>query len=298
MNALIIPVHHVKFNWLYMLLQSIPLSEVDRLDFDIVLLVSNEKEKIQIYRAIQHLLPSHLRYIKFFDVQLYIEKVLLDELVLERYLKNTDRCIVNLKKFIGLFWAKDHYEYMCVIDCDTIFNKTTKNLFKNLITNYKSKLFFSGGVNTPNAILNLQKESANLFVTSDFKKLQEITGEFHRYSWFFDAPFYEKNHLNDFFDYFLIERKDDFNFWYAIKWGTFEHLIYTFYLLLFKGYTMIDYGEKVRSIIPEVLTLSDLNQIEIVYQYTPVWTLFKNTLSNPENVTLEEPSFYYHMDRI
>ena len=297
MNALFIPVHSLKLNWLCMFLQSIPLTELPDADFDLVLLVSNEKEKIQIYRAIQSLLPVYLPHVKFFDVYLYIKIYMNDDILLDRYINNSDRCIVNLKKFISLYWGRENYDYIAVIDCDTVVNKSIKNIFKDLVGNYHSKLIFSGGERLSDSIISIQKDCSSFFDSDDYEMIKSSTDNFNLYTWFFDVPFYSKEHLIDFFDYFLVNKSDFFNFWHKIKWESFEHIIYVYYLLLFKGYAFINYSTIIKPVIPENLSLSDLNAIYLKYNYYPTWVRFRNILNNPENMLMKEPHFYYHMDR-
>lgn len=298
MNALLLPIHPPKFNWLFSFLKSIPDNEIETLNFELVLLISNEKDLIQIKRAITNLMPEFSKVIKYFNVHEYIEFHLGDPVLLDRYIKNTDRCIVNLKKFAALHWAQLYYQYIAVIDCDTIFNGTTKHTFERLIQNYQQKKVFGGGINTSDLIQQIQKESAAYFSQNDYVFIKNITNNFNAYAWFFDVPFYQKSHLSDFFNYFLDQKKEDYNFWHRIHWESFEHLIYQFYLLCKQDFTFIDYGNIARKFIPEALTYADLNKIQLKYNYYPVWARFRNILNNPENTSINKPEMFYHTDRI
>lgn len=297
MNALMIPIHPAKFNWLYTFLRSIPESEIKKLNFELVLLVSNEKERIQISRAINSLNQDFSHIIQYLDIHSYIDIYLNDSKLLERYIKNEDKCIVNLKKFLGLHWGSSLYDYIAMIDCDTIFNYTTSMLFGQLIDNYKTKKIFIGGENVSDIISNIQKNSASFFSEDNFKELEKLTKNFQSYSWFFDVPFYERNDLKDFYDFLLLENIDNYNFWIKVDWWSFEHIVYQFYLIMKKDFVFINYGDTCRNTLPENLTYSDLNKIYLKYQYYPVWARFRNVLSSPENYSGQGVSLFYHVDR-
>ena len=293
-----IPIHPAKFNWLYCFLKSIPTDEVEDLNFDLILLVSNEAEKNKISRAINSTIPKLFNKIKYLDIYEYIETYLEDKELLDRYIKNENKCIVNLKKFIALHWGMKYYDYMAVIDCDAIFNGTTKLLFKQLIHNYDTKKIFMGGHNVINAIIRIQKDSASFFPEKEFQKIMKSTSDFQSYAWFFDVPFYKRNDLIDFYSYVLEKNERDYNFWMKINWESFEHLIYQFYLFLQKDFKFINYNTTCKNVIPEFLSYSELNKIYLKYNYQPAWATFSNVLISPENYNNKSFSLLYHVDRI
>ncbi|GAA5010879.1 hypothetical protein GCM10023206_18850 [Acinetobacter puyangensis] len=296
-NALLIPIHGKKFNWLYLFLLSIPDYEIDDLDFDIVLLVSNEKEKIQISRAISCSLPQFKDNILFFDVYQFIESSLQHEKLLYRYINNIDRCIVNLKKFCAIYWAKKYYKNIAVIDCDSAFNKTTKGFFDCLFKNYQTRYYFGSSIESNELCNNVLNHCAGFFNENLRENISQLTNGFKCYPWFFDVPFYHVDDLNEFYDYFNSSEFDG-DFWMAIEWESFEHIIYIYYLCLFKDASILDYSNCVRSVIPETLLLTELNKIYYRYNYYPVWIRFRNVLNNPENVLTNQPKMFYHIDRL
>lgn len=79
-------------------------------------MVSNLDEEIIISRAIEFIFKtsgiskiSHqyniMHNIKFLNIQQYIKINMCNDNLLKRYNENQERCIVNLKKFLGLYWA-------------------------------------------------------------------------------------------------------------------------------------------------------------------------------------------------
>lgn len=279
-----------------MFIQSIPEAERYNLNFDLVLLMSNEKEKKQIVRSLQFLFPQFVPLIKFVNIELYILLQLKNSELHERYQMNAERCIVNLKKFVGLHWAVKTYEDIVVVDCDTIFAKTTHNLFDHLNENYAKKKIIMGGRNSSAIIQKIQLDCSTFINTSFNEKINLLTNVYHGYAWFFDIPFYKNLHLKSFFTCMFNTHGD--NFWLKIKWESFEHLIYQFYLVCYEKFEVIDYSESIKPVIPEALEASELNKIEYLYGIQPAWVRFKNILDSPENLGLRSPQMIYHMDRI
>lgn len=293
--ALLMPIHTKKLNWLYSFLSSINITELDKLNFDIVLLVSNEEEKIQITRAIKVILKEHIYKIKMLDIDLYIKEVLVKDEILDRYRKNTDRCIVNLKKFVGLHWSMQFYEYVSMIDCDTIFkNKNTLSLCHNqLISNYHKNLYF-GGETANEVIYETLKSCANFFSTEQQEKIREFTKDFSVYPWFFDVPFYKQDDLKEFFGLML-----NGDFWCSQNWHSFEHIIFIYFRCLYKECRLVNYTDDLRAVVPEQLSIRELIALKYKYGYMPVWARLVHVIHHSiELIEDESICLLYHTDRI
>ena len=96
-----------------------------------------------------------------------------------------------------------------------------------------------------------------------------LVNDFPRlYSWFFDAPYYSKN---DF-----IEMIDLINSIYPNRWlenlcyPTFDHLIYQYFLISKKGFSIFDYSSLTNN-LPEQLTADDLLSLCGLQNYWPTW---------------------------
>lgn len=268
-NAILIPIHTKKLNWLYSFFSSIDYFLKD-LDFDIVLLTSNLEETIQIMRALKIILREYAKYIKIVDVELYIKESLFDEEVLECYLTNKDRCIVNLKKFIGLHWGCKYYNYISVIDCDTIFkNKDDSHLlYSTLIKNYNKNIYFGGKTQNLN-IIKTMEECSKFFSEDDLIIIKNFTKDFSVYPWFFDIPCYEKKDLEEFF--LFMKNKSQYPFWTSQNWHTFEHIIFIYFRCLYKESRFIDYTSDIGPVIPELLSIKDVLSLKYKYGYMPAW---------------------------
>lgn len=298
LNAIVLPIHLKKINWLILFLSSIDKNILDDINFDIILVVSNEDEQIRITRSLKSTMLDYMKIIRFLDCDKYIGECLKNQVVLERYRANTDRCIVNLKKFVGLHWAKDYYKYISSIDCDSLFrNKESVLEYNNRIAqNYHQNMYF-GSEDKLDAIQKTLETCSYYFDDMDRKKLQEITNNFTVYPWFFDVPSYLDDDLKDFFE--LMESKKDISFWQTQNWHTFEHIIFIYYRCLYKDSNLINYTHELRACRTEFLTNRDLISLKLKYGYMPVWTRLSNTFDvTIELLEGENVSMFYHTDRI
>lgn len=301
MNALMIPIHPPKINWLYMFLKSINPQDLENAQFEFVLLISNAFEKIHLINGLKAIAPDYIPFIKFVDIDLYIGNVLRNNELLDRFRHNTFGCIVNVKKFCGLHWAKDKYNYIAVIDCDTfVINSTLlSRIFPQMIENYNKNLYF-GAVVEDEGLGQIIYRCTEFFPQEKTLTLAEITKNYKVYTWFFDVPFYKGKDLEDFFN-FMLFREDELkiDFWLEQNWHSFEHLIFVFYRCLYKNAQIIDYSTDSNLREPEALNLPDIFYLQYKYDYMPVWFKF-STIIHPDIHLLQNEPIYllYHTDRI
>lgn len=300
MNALMIPIHPLKINWLYMFLKSISLSDLELADFEFVLLISNPLEKIQIVRGLKTIAPEYVKFVKFLDITFYIQTALQDVELLERFRSNTFNCIVNVKKFCGLHWAKDIYSSIAVIDCDTFVRHSIDihQLFSQLQANYDKKVYFGAAVEKE-GLLEILNKCAQFFPSSNIEKLKEISKNLTVYPWFFDVPFYKAEDLKSFFAFMGDSTQLPTNFWLEQNWHSFEHIIFIFYRCLYQGASLIDYSDELPFEEPEVLTVADILLLKYKYGYMPIWAKFSTIIDAEIELIENEPIYLlYHTDRI
>ncbi len=296
-NCIIIPTHPHKVNWLILFLNSIPSHEIHDLNFDIILAVSNSLEKQQIENTLRIAAPLVNSKVIYFNVDLYIREEIKDQIAIDRYTHNSNKCIVNLKKFVAMHWAMPQYEYCTVIDSDVIFYKSAKSTFDKIIHNYQENRYFGAPSEAP-GIQKIIEDCASFFDKDEVNQLREITNNLSVYTWFIEPPTYHQADLRSFFDYFLSNDRA-YNFWEKINWHSFEHIIFVFYKLLHKNAILIDYSQsQIGAVIPEALTHAHLNILKQEYNYSPSWVRFKLLLDGLDNVQSREPSLLYHVDRM
>ncbi|MDR2154257.1 MAG: hypothetical protein LBE78_04420 [Burkholderiaceae bacterium] len=298
MNALLIPVHVAKINWLVSLLNTTRerLRENEPLNFDIILVVSNDGEREIIRKSLDFFCERMTPFIKYFNAQGYIEAKYGNGKILERYRRNDDKCIVNLKKFISLYFFMNKYEYIAVIDCDCIFVSDPNILFPKLVENYLTGEYFSGGGGGV-AFTSIMEDCASFFGEEEVQKLKEMSSSFKLFPWFFDVPIYSSVDLKSFFNFMFSKSTDEEGFWLKLKWGSFEHIIYIFYRALFLDGKIRDYSGMFPGKIPEHLTQSEIEKIKYIYDYSPAWLRFRAVVNETMSPSKNDFSLLYHVDR-
>lgn len=308
-NALMIPIHTKKLNWLNLCLNSLSNCNMGGgIDFDIVLLVSNLDEEIIISRAIEFIFKtsgiskiSHqysiMHNIKFLNIQQYIKINMCNDNLLKRYNENQERCIVNLKKFLGLYWAKDYYDFILCVDCDIIFLNNLEFIFKKALKNYNKNIYFAGFRPNPSLYSDILQNCASFIDNFSLLKFQKNdviknnTKDFTLYPWFFDIPAYKSSDLVDFFKYVG-------NFYEKITWHSFEHIIFIFWRIVKEDSKLIDYTTELGiTNSSEGLTANDILNINLKYDYTPLWINYRRLLTTDCHLCYDIP-MVFHVDRI
>jgi hypothetical protein len=141
--------------------------------------------------------------------------------------------IVTFKKFYALKeLIKSPFDYFIVCDSEIdiiIENFTKDNVMQKINNIFSNKRIYAGEVDELLPI-HINKRCSSLF-PADLEKLRNITQDFRLYSWFSDLPVYRREDLTDFFN------KIDYT---NIVWHHFDHIIYQFFLLLDKNFTLIN----------------------------------------------------------
>lgn len=87
---------------------------------------------------------------------------------------------------------------------------------------------FGGCVQNNPELENIIKSSCELFnETETIDNLKSLTCDYRLYTWWSDIPLYKRSHLQDFFS------KINFD---NINWYHFDHLIYSYYLVLYDNF--------------------------------------------------------------
>lgn len=293
--AVIIPIHSKKINWLNLCLSS--LVSAGGGEFDIVLLVSNFAEEVVIARALDFIFKGKIQGVRFLNIESYITIRLCNESLLKRYQANQERCIVNLKKFLGLHWAKDFYDFILCVDCDIVFLHNTHVIFKRALQNYHQNLYFAGFRSNPSIFGDILQacasffEGLNILGSQRREVLKSITQDFTSYPWFFDIPAYASRDLVEFFDAMG-------NFWERITWHSFEHIIFVYWRLLMRDAKLISYTQELGITAgTEELSIEEISNIQMRYGYLPLWISYRRLLMADCSLCFEIP-IAFHADRI
>lgn len=192
---------------------------------------------------------------------------------------------VVVKKFYALHELMDKYDYISLIDCETIFvNKTNfYELFKYIDDNslcLNSNISYDG-------YFVLRK----CFMTMGLYDNKTLKKEFSNYKynfWFNEIQVYNSKLLPGFFSWLEQFDKEA----YLNEWNCFEYYIYGAYLILEKGYHIKKF-RKLKSMggIMEYLPMYSVEkQKKIIKMLNTHWTSSKETIN--ENIYLQ-----FHLDR-
>jgi len=141
--------------------------------------------------------------------------------------------IITFKKFYALkelMLSSFEYFIVCDSEIDIIIENFTKdNILQKINNIFSNKILYGGKVDNLD-LIDINKTCSSLF-PNDLEKLSNITENYTLYSWFSDLPVYRREDLSDFFN------KINYT---NILYRHFDHLIYQFFLLLNKQFTIIN----------------------------------------------------------
>lgn len=272
-TAMVIPICGKHYHYMYQLIEKLKKNEIK---IDMYLIFSNEND---------------YREFKYKDE---IKEIIIKDM------KNT-MSVVTFKKLYGLReLINKEYDYFIV--CDAEIDIIPENFTQTNITD-KIKLVFSnkkifGGRADNHAITEINEVSANLYtVGEDHNKLREETKNFNIYFWWSDIPVYKRDHLID----FLAKINFDKNFNKLIH-NHFDYIIYQYYLILTKGFIIVDYTEIIHHkwSIEKLFVKNDrewiLDKLNDM-QYGFSW-ITKSLFNDNKDYFIKKNTFIiYHLDR-
>ena len=142
--------------------------------------------------------------------------------------------IINKKKFYGLNNLKEKYEYIIVLDSETIFIKNID--LKNICDEYfNNKVLYGNKLNGYNiefieqVLLNCKRFYSN---NKDISKLNTTL-----YLWFNQPCIYKCDTIKDFFNIIDYDKNID-----KLKYVDFDYYIYMNYLILYHNFIIKDIG--------------------------------------------------------
>jgi hypothetical protein len=299
-DLLLVPVHRPKMNWLVSFLNSIalyPVPEAAR----ILLVASNERDARYFKQALSfHPLTNNLLYL---DAEAWIADAFQSSALVERLRKNTDRCVINLKKVAGLHWALENgFEYAVCVDSDTLAVAGLAHLHEVARDNYDASLYLGAtieGAANRELLGGIIQKSAELFAPEEQKSIAEFTDGHTLYTWFSDVPAYRAEDLRAFFAYMQTTHGSMASFLSALRWGTFDHMLYALFRVARGQARIFDYGKELGiAVIPESLSPRDLFQIGTETGYEVGWMSAAKAYEHPEAFRiLPNLSLLMHFDR-
>jgi hypothetical protein len=281
---ILIPVHRPKMNWLVSFLNSLalfPMPEHGR----ILLIASNPNDCAYFTQALApHPLAKNLL---FLDAAEYLQHSFGSDALVKRLRENTDRCAINLKKMAGLHWSlKNGFEYAICLDSDVLAVAGFARIQEVARDNYEEALYLgagTGGVANRDLLDSIMQGSANLFAPDEQVRIGDITNGFTLYSWFGDMPVYRAADLAAFFAYMETVHGSMTAFLTALRWETFDHMLFVFYRVALRGARIFNYRTELRILtLPEFLKPVDVFKISTATGYEPGWIGAAAAYEHPE----------------
>ena len=140
--------------------------------------------------------------------------------------------IINIKKFFGLRQIQDKYEYIIILDSESLFIRQA-NVYDVCEEYFTSKILLGNEVLSEGKerTENIKNSCKRFFIGHpDFEKLNNPF-----YLWFNQPCIYKTSTLNDFWEKIDYDKNIK-----NLVWLDFDYYIYMFYLILFQGFRIED----------------------------------------------------------
>lgn len=154
-----------------------------------------------------------------------------NSLILPKNLRNFQRSgIINIKKFYGLNKLKNKYEYIIVLDSESLFIRNIN--LKEICDDFWNKKVLYGNKVLPEGFERVNP--IKISCRNHFNIEKEIKND-DLYLWFNQPCIYRAETLDEFFNIISYKEKAaDFS------WQDFDYYIYMYYLLLYKDFIIED----------------------------------------------------------
>lgn len=299
-TLILIPVHPAKSNWLVSFLNSLALYGIAD-DAKVLLVATDCSDHAFFTRAFAyHPLAKHL---VFFDAAEWTAFTFTSDTVLDRLMANADGGIINLKKMIGLHWAlQNGFEHVLCLDCDVLAVADFKRIHDVANSNHKKALYLGAGIKgVANGELfgRIITESASLFSPDDQKRIADLTDGHTVYTWYGDLPVYGREDLAALFDYMQAVHGSLEAFLSALRWASFDHMLYVLFRVACRGARIYDYRKELGiGVPPELLKPRELVDISTETGYQVGWIGAANAYNHPEAFrVLPNLAMLSHFDR-
>lgn len=156
--------------------------------------------------------------------------------------------IINKKKLFGLSSLQNSsYTYILVIDAETDFLRSSfseKNLADKIKTIFQAKQIYGKTIEhfrEQKTMSHVIHSCISLFPPEVWTPLLEETESFTIYSWWSDLPVYRREDIEDFLKYIPFEQ---------LQFTHFDHILYSYYLIAYKGFHMCNLSSYIKGNIP------------------------------------------------
>ena len=292
---LIMPIHPPKVNHLSTIFSRVT-SVIDQ-DVIWTLVVTSPAEREMVERYFQlakPIVPSQLEVVSALEIAALLG---MDDLA-NAIRENRNGGVINMKKLLAVYRAQClGAEEICCVDSDVIFLKPLNELFDVCAGNYARQIFIACSSAIPSSV-EVILATSRYFSPFDEKSLGEIY-QSRLYSWFFDAPYYERSDTADFFNHIRQLYGGIENALSILSWHHFDHILYMNYLLLTGKFQLIDASESVGAgKLTDNLSLAELRIIEARFTVTPAWITLQGLISEWDDAASQGFCAIFHVDRL
>jgi len=299
---ILIPINIPKSNWLIAFLES--LNRVNKASSVRITLLISDASDAAYFSRLSSAYSKNGVNVSIFSVADCLTATPALRGLMEHYAGGAAGAIAVFKKMVGFyhFCHSTNDDIVC-IDADTLAVSMDESFFRRLDVNYEKN--FTAGHTIEKADTNqfylINSASALMLGPENFSRIRS-EGVDGIYNWFFDVPFYKNDDLRRFFSY--MERQHDSidRFFAALRWRTFEHIMYQYFLFVENRLFINDTSLLGIQTIPEGCSRNDLFRVSQAYNYAPLWMGAKNYFTSDFHCVdgSENNSglyFLYHLDR-
>lgn len=277
-TALIVPIHDAHFLYgINLLFQSIGS------DYDLIFVFSTDLDRRQ-FKEMHQASPSLDYY----------------SIVLDDYFSGSAIAAISerrvwpsLKKFLALSLSYQHYDYLLCVDAET-FIINTQGWTAACEAIIEHRRWYAGILGEHNKTERLIMNSSAVLLApeKDLEKIQEISGNWGVYSWWWDLPVYSSQTVPGFLEWIGWERS--LQFIERLTQGIFDHITYQYYMALYEGFSFV----KVNGIMHTMEFCGASKFRDVHQQIHPIrWTNALAYAQDPEFFRQNNYLAFYHIDR-
>lgn len=267
---LIIPVHLPKVVHLSSIFAKVEDAEPDKGEILLTLVATTPEERLFIERYValaKPAMPTNFEIVSAVEICRVLKWDDLEAAIIE----NRAGGVINMKKLLALYRATSRgAQQVCCADIDIMMFENLEKIFKISGDNYRKKMFFSA-FSSIEITKEVSKACKEYFRSNERQKLDCIY-EGELFSWFFDIPTFFVDDVEQFFAHIQSIHGGLESALSRLSWHHFDYILYINFLLLKKGFSLIDVRSIVRpGSITDSFNLTEVKAIEERYDYKPVW---------------------------
>jgi hypothetical protein len=273
---ILIPTHVPKSNWLIAFLES--LNRVNKASIVRVTLLISDAADAAYFARLSSIYSKNGVSVSMLSVADCLVATPALRGLIGHYASGAAGAIAVFKKMVGFYhFCHSTDDDIVCIDADTIVISMDNSFFNKLEDNYNKMITAGHAIDKvdTNPFYLINTASAQILGQKHYDQIHS-DGVDGIYNWFFDVPFYKNDDLRRFFSHMERQHGTIGAFFSALKWHTFEYIMYQYFLFVEKRLSIFDTSLLGIERIPEACDRNDLFRIRQAYNYAPLWIGAKN----------------------